>query len=177
MRELSFDKIITQMKSFSDNIIFIDTEFSTLDPYQGEILSIGLVKVSGEELYLELEYDGPVSEWVKQNIIPTLTSQKVGREEAKKKIKKFVGDSKPYMVGYVNQYDTLYLYKLFGVESQPCYWLPIDFASILFSVGKNPDEILEFAEKLKIDTGKYKQHNALDDAKLLREVYLKFFEN
>lgn len=164
------------MKPFSENIIFIDTEFSTLDPYQGEILSIGLVKASGEELYLELEYDGPVSDWVKKNILPILTGQKISREEAKKQIEKFVGDSKPFMVGYVNQYDTIYLYKLFGVENQPFYWLPIDFASILFSAGKNPDEILEFAEELKIDIGKYKQHNALDDARLLREVYLKYFE-
>ncbi len=45
------------MKSFSENIIFFDTEFSSLNPYEGEILSIGLVKPNGEELYLELEYD------------------------------------------------------------------------------------------------------------------------
>ncbi len=164
------------MKSFSDNVIFVDTEFSTLDPYKGEILSVGLVKMNGEELYLELEYDGPVSDWVRQNIMPTLTGEKVSREEAKRRIEEFIGGTKPYMVGYVNQYDTLYFYKLFGVENQPCNWLPIDFASILFSLGKNPDEILEFAEELKINTGKYKQHNALDDAKLLREVYVKYLE-
>jgi hypothetical protein len=164
------------MNPFSDNIIFMDTEFSTLDPYQGEILSIGLVRPNSEELYLELEYNGPTNDWVKQNTLPTLTGKKVSREEARAKIKEFVGDTKPFMVGYVNQYDTLYLYKLFGVENQPFWWLPIDFASIIFSVGKNPDKILEFAEKLKINTGKYKQHNALDDAKLLRDTYLKFFK-
>ena len=49
------------MKSFSDNIIFLDAEFSTLDPYEGEILSIGLVKLNGDNLYLELEYNGPLS--------------------------------------------------------------------------------------------------------------------
>ncbi len=163
------------MKSFSGNVIFVDTEFSTLDPYQGEILSIGLVKASGEELYLELEYDGPTNDWVKENILPALTGKKVSREEARQRIKEFVGDTKPFMVGYVNQYDTIYLYKLFGAENQPFYWLPIDFASILFNAGKNPDEILEYAEELKIDTGEYKQHHALDDAKLLRDVYLKHF--
>ena len=39
------------MKTFSKNIIFIDTEFSTLDPCKGEILSIGIVKLSGENTW------------------------------------------------------------------------------------------------------------------------------
>ena len=75
------------MKPFSDNIIFLDTEFSSLDPYKGEILSMGLVKIDGEELYLELEYDGEVDEWVKENIIPNLRESKMSRGEAIKRIK------------------------------------------------------------------------------------------
>ena len=46
------------MKPYSGNIVFLDTEFSTLDPYNGEILSIGLVKMNGEELYVELKHRG-----------------------------------------------------------------------------------------------------------------------
>lgn len=38
-------------------LIFFDTEFTSLDPYKGEILSIGMVKENGEELYIELECD------------------------------------------------------------------------------------------------------------------------
>ena len=64
------------MKFFSDNIVFFDTEFSTLDPYKGEILSIGLVRVNGEELYLELEHEGEVSDWTKQNILTNLKAEK-----------------------------------------------------------------------------------------------------
>jgi DNA polymerase III epsilon subunit-like protein len=164
------------MKPFSDNIIFVDTEFSTLDPYQGEILSIALVKLNGDTLYLELEYDGSVSEWVKTNILPTLKGPKVSRDEAKRKVKEFTGDTKPYMVSYVNQYDVIYFYKLFGVENQPCYWLPVDFASILFSAGADPEKLLDFGRKLGVHTGQYHLHSALDDAKLLREVYLAFFK-
>ena len=59
-----------------------------MDPYKGEVLSIGLVKLSGEELYLELEYEGQVSSWVKKNIIPTLKDKKVSRKKAISKIKK-----------------------------------------------------------------------------------------
>ncbi|MDE2019461.1 MAG: 3'-5' exoribonuclease [Patescibacteria group bacterium] len=159
------------MEPFSNNIVFIDTEFSDLNPYHGEILSIALVKPDGQELYLELEYDGPVSDWVRENIVPTLTAPKVPREEAKRKIKEFLGGKKPYAIGFVNQYDTLYIYKLFRGDEDPFYWMPIDFASILFGNGKNPEaSIMEYPKD------KYREHNALDDARFLRDNYLKFFQ-
>jgi DNA polymerase III epsilon subunit-like protein len=168
-------------KPFSDNIIFLDTEFSSLNPYRGEILSIGLVKLDGEELYLELEYNGEVDEWVKNNIIPTLKGPKISREEARRRMKEFVGDRKPYMVGYVNQFDTIYWYKLFGIEAHPAYWIPIDLASILFASGIDPERYDRenegnFYAETGIDTTKYRNHHALDDAKLVREIYLKFFQ-
>lgn len=167
-------------KLFSDNIIFMDSEFSSLDPYKGEILSIGLVKPNGEELYLELEYDGEVDEWVKENIIPILNGSKISRQEAVKRIKEFIGEGNPYMICYVNQYDAIYWYKLFGVDNNPCFWIPIDFASVLFGLGIDPESYYkdkkEFAAKLGIYAAKYTSHNALDDAKLLREVYLRFLQ-
>jgi DNA polymerase III epsilon subunit-like protein len=162
---------------YSDNIIFYDTEFSTLDPYKGEILSVGLVKLNGEELYLELEYDGEVSEWVKENILPTLNQPKISREEAIKKIKEFVGDNSPYMVAYVNQFDAIYTYKLFGTGNEPFYWLPIDFASILFAHNCNPADLHGICKKLGIDYEKYHIHCSIDDARLLRDVYIKFTGN
>lgn len=168
-------------KPFSDNIVFFDTEFSNLDPYKGEILSIGLVKINGEEMYLELEYNGEVDEWVRKNIIPTLNQKKISREKARTKIKKFIGARKPYLISYVNQFDTTYWYKLFGTEKNPGYWLPIDFASILFGFGTDPESYYpedknNFFKEIGVDASKYKEHNALDDAKLLKEVYLKFFK-
>lgn len=163
---------------FSENIIFVDTEFSSLNPYEGEILSIGLIKLNGEELYLELEYSGEVNEFVKEKVLKFLTDKKVSRAEAIEKIKTFVGNDKPFMVSYINQYDTIYLYKLFINDNCPFYWLPIDFASILFAMNINPEAYYHgdknnFYKKLGIDHTKYREHHALDDAKLLREVYLK----
>ena len=170
------------MKPFSKNIIFLDTEFSSLDPYKGEILSIGLVKLDGEELYIELEYNGKVDEWVEKNIIPSLKGPKMNRKEAVQKVKEFIDDTEPYMVGYVNQFDAIYWYKLFGIENNPCHWIPIDFASILFALGINPERYNwedkdNLYKEIGIDHSKYKKHHALDDAKLLREVYLKFVED
>jgi len=164
------------MMPFSDNIIFVDTEFSTLDPYEGEILSIGLIKPNGESLYLELEHAGSVSDWVEENILPLMRGPKISREEAKRKIRKFVGNDKPYMVSFVNQFDVIYFYKLFGVDDQPCYWMPVDFAAILFGAGLNPENLSGVANKLGVDTEIYQKHNALDDAKLLRDLYTAFFK-
>lgn len=163
---------------YSQNIIFLDTEFSSLDPYRGEILSIGLVTLSGRELYLELEYDGPVDPWVKKHILPTLKMPKISRAKAIEKIRKFVGKSRPYLVAYVNQYDTIYTYKLFRGLKKPFFWLPVDFSSILFGLGIDPEAYFptdkkNFFQAIGINASQYQLHNALDDAKLLREVYLK----
>lgn len=171
-----------KIEPYSDNIIFYDSEFSSLDPYKGEILSIGLVKMNGEELYLELEYDGEVNPWVKKNILPILKEPKISREEAKKRIREFIGKKEPYFVGYINQFDTIYWYKLFSTRDHPAYWIPIDFASILFGLGIDPEaynykDKNNFYKKIGVDASKYKEHHALDDAKLLREVYLKFYKS
>ncbi len=162
---------------FSDNIIFLDTEFSDLDPYKGELLSIGMVKPGGEELYLEIDYEGEVNDWVRQNVVPHLTGPKLSRNEARSKIREFVGDSEPYLVSYVNQFDAIYWYKLFGMDDHPAYRIPIDFASMLFGLGIDPAKYSsqKFLSELGIDGSKYKKHNALEDAKLLREIYLSFF--
>jgi len=158
-----------KFKPYSKNIIFYDSEFSSLNPYKGEILSVGMVKVNGEELYIELEYNGEVDPWVKINIVPTLKGPKVTKSSAIRKIRQFVGKKEPYLVSYVNQYDIIYLYKLFEKLEKPFFWLPIDFASILFGMGVNPesyypDDKENFFNKIGVDASKFKIHNALDDA-------------
>lgn len=167
-----------------ENLIFIDTEFSDLDPYVGEILSIGIVKLNGEELYIELKTDAKPSEWVAKNIIPTLTELKFTREEAVMQIQEFLGETQPFAVGFVDNYDVIYLTKLFGHGNLPFRWTTIDFASILFTIGVNPVKFLSdqsgakaFYRKLGIDLEKYRRHHALDDAKLLRDVWLKISQS
>lgn len=171
-----------KLKPYSDNVIFYDSEFSTSNPYKGEILSVGLVRLDGEELYLELEYDGEVSDWVKENIFPDLKQEKLSREKAREKISEFVGDGKPHMVAHFSPYDFAYLNKLFETEKPegtPFHWVPIDMMSIFFGLGMDPkkmipkDETNPFYEEIGVDISKFTIHNALDDARLLREVYLK----
>lgn len=167
------------MKPFSENIIFFDTEFSSLNPYQGEILSMGLVKYNGDELYCELAYEGEVDPWVAAHVIPQLTEVKISRADAVRKVREFTGNTRPYMLAYVNQFDALYWYKLLGgVKDNPFHWIPIDFASMLFAASIDPQGYNwrrreSFLPKLGIDHARYREDHALDDARLLREVYMK----
>jgi DNA polymerase III epsilon subunit-like protein len=171
------------MKPFSDNIIFWDTEFSSLNPYKGELLSMGFIKNTGEELYFELDFKGEADPWVKENIIPHLILPKITGEDALKKIDAFLGNSKPYLVAYVNQFDTIYFFKLLKVKDStkvfPFHWIPVDFASMLFALGVDPEQFSTSPERNKlalelgIDPRTYKSHNALDDARLLKDVYSK----
>ena len=157
---------------YADNVVFVDTEFSGLEFYLGELISIGLVKLNGEELYLELDYSGPVNEFVEREVLPKLKGPKVPASEAVARIKEFVGDGKPYMVSDGGHYDALYVYKLFGIEGQPFNWVPLEFTSMLFSHGIRP-RIDEFAAGLGIDRSRFRNDHALDDARFLREVYLR----
>ncbi|MBT3538646.1 hypothetical protein HN481_00790 [Candidatus Parcubacteria bacterium] len=166
------------MKHYSDNIIFFDTEFTHLDVNKGELLSIGLLKQSGEELYLELEYEGKeVHPWVEDHVLPFLIGEKIKKEDARMKLWEFVGEDKPYLMAYVNQFDAIYWYRLFAdPKDHPAFWIPIDFASILFAHGRDPEEMRKdsFFEELGLDRTKYDHHNALEDAKMLKDAYNEF---
>lgn len=171
------------MQPYSQNIIFLDTEFSTLNPYEGEILSVGLIKMNGEEWYAELEYsEAECEEWVREHVLPKLKGKKISREEAKKQFTEFIGDSKPYIISYVVHYDSIYLHKLFWPEKCPFHWIPLDFASFLFAYGINPEDFhyqdkkTQFLKELGLDLRDYETHNALGDARLLRNTYLRLLE-
>jgi DNA polymerase III epsilon subunit-like protein len=160
------------------NIIFFDGEFSSLDPKNGELISVAFIKPNGEELYLEINYKGAYSPWVKKNILPMLNSKKISVLTARRKIKKFVGNSQPYLVSFVNQFDVIFLHKFFGGPNKwPFHWIPIDFASVLFAKGIDPEKISRNDQETFIEMGinpsHYKKHHALDDTRMLKEIYEK----
>jgi DNA polymerase III epsilon subunit-like protein len=163
------------VKPYSGNVVFVDTEFSGLEFYLGELISIGLVKLSGEELYLELEYTAPVNEYVEREVLPKLDGPKVPTGEAAARIKAFVGDGRPYMVSEGGHYDVLYVYKLLGIEEHPFHSVPLEFASMLFSHGLRP-RADDLAERFGIDKSRFRNDHALDDARFLREVYVRATE-
>ncbi|MDP2946918.1 MAG: 3'-5' exoribonuclease [Nanoarchaeota archaeon] len=175
------------MKPFSDNIIFWDAEFSGFDFCNGQILSIGMVKLNGEELYFELEQEKEICDWVKENVVPFLKQEKISKGEAIKRITEFVGDNKPYLISNVIVLDAPFLNNLFGINNEkgnklfPFHWILLDFASMLFALGIDPERLTskfkdKFVRDLGINIDRYKKHHALDDAKLLRDVYLKLLD-
>jgi len=174
-----------KLTPFEDtNLIFIDTEFTSLDPYEGELLSIGIVKLNGDKLYIELECDATPTEWVQKNIVPMLDGPKFSRKDTIRQIKEFLGTTNPYAVAFVDNYDTIYLTKLFGVDKLPFRWMTIDFTSVLFGMGVNPVKFIgdqsgarAFYKKLGIKKSAYRQHHALDDAQLLRDVWVKMTQD
>ena len=161
------------------NLIFIDTEFSDLDPYKGELLSIGITTLDGRELYIELTSTEENSTWVQKYVTPQLKDIKFSKKQTIEQIRNFLGKTEPYAIAFVDNYDVIYLTKLFGAGKLPFKWLTIDFASILFAQGINPvrfkrdsSDAKHFYATLGIDLKKYRPHHALDDARLLRDVWL-----
>jgi len=171
------------IKPFSDNIVFLDTEFNGNDPYVAELLSLGMVTMDGRDFYAEIEFTGELDPWVKENVEPYLTGKKISREKVVKQASRFVGTAKPQLISFINAFDYVYLTKLFtrDIINSIFKWPPLDFGSVLWGNGIDPTRYYEKTEnnlfsELKIDLEKYNRHNALDDAKLLREVYLKMIK-
>lgn len=162
---------------FSDNIVFLDAEFTSLDPYTGELLSVALVRPTGEECYVEIGYDPTlVDPWVSQHILPLLEGNPVSPETARATIRTFLGDTLPYPVSYVTPFDTVFLHKLFGASEWPMSRYPIDFAAMLFMAGLSPANLLENDRSLSKALGvessdSHRMHHALNDARLLRDAY------
>ncbi|HLD12156.1 MAG TPA: hypothetical protein VJB87_01020 [Candidatus Nanoarchaeia archaeon] len=155
-------------------IIFADAEFPGLSPNGTHLLSLALIKESGEELYIEFDYRGKTNAWVKKHVLPSLSGKKVSQVKAKKLIRAFVGKQEPYFLSYVNAFDWMAILKLFGVHKHPFYWIPLDLASLFYARGINVRGGLDgVARRLGIKMQQFTRHNALDDARLVKMVYEK----
>jgi hypothetical protein len=82
---------------------FLDTEYNG---WGGALLSLALVPDDGEELYLTLDWSGPLEEWVERNVIPyldtvpvSLASPRLSRQDAARAISHYLaGDPQPLIV-------------------------------------------------------------------------------
>lgn len=171
---------ICKLQPFSQDVVFFDAEFTGHDIVNDQLMSIGMVSLDGtREMYFELAYDDvQVNAWVRDNVVPYLTGEKISREQARSRIWEFCGNSEPHLVATVNQYDMVFWHKLFAGEKEPIHQIPIDFASMLFAIGLTParevdGEKKNFYAQFGIDLDDYKMHNARDDAKLMRELYVR----
>ena len=82
---------------------FLDTEYNG---WGGALLSLALVPDEGEELYLTLDWSGPLEEWVERNVVPyldtvpeVLVSPRLCRVDAAGAIAHYLaGDPEPLIV-------------------------------------------------------------------------------
>jgi len=82
---------------------FLDTEYNG---WGGALLSLALVPDDGEELYLTLDWNGPLEDWVERNVVPyldmvadTLVSPRMSRADAARMISHYpAGDPDPLIV-------------------------------------------------------------------------------
>jgi hypothetical protein len=82
---------------------FLDTEYNG---WGGALLSLALVPDHGEELYLTLDWDCVLEEWVERNVIPyldmvpdSLVSPRMNRADAARTVAHYLaGDPDPLIV-------------------------------------------------------------------------------
>jgi hypothetical protein len=82
---------------------FLDTEYNG---WGGALLSLALVPDQGEELYLTLDWDGALEQWVERNVVPyldtvpaNLVSPRMSRADAARTIAHYLaGDPDPLIV-------------------------------------------------------------------------------
>jgi hypothetical protein len=82
---------------------FLDTEYNG---WGGALLSLALVSDSSEELYLTLDWEGPLETWVERNVVPyldtvpdSLVSPRMNRTDAARTVAHFLaGDPEPLIV-------------------------------------------------------------------------------
>ena len=82
---------------------FLDTEYNG---WGGALLSLALVPEQGEELYLTLDWDGKLEQWVERHVIPYLdtvpdglVSPRMSRADAARTISHFLAaDPQPLII-------------------------------------------------------------------------------
>ena len=145
--------------------IFFDTEFLE-DGKTIDLISIGMVREDGEELYLvNQEADWKridADAWLSANVVPALgTVQFVTRTVIASKVVEFAGDA-PEFWAYYADYDWVVLCQLFGrMLDLPKGW-PMycrDFKQRIDERGWAPRKQVAG------------EHNALEDARWLRDEY------
>jgi hypothetical protein len=146
---------------------FLDTEFiESGSGFPIELLSIGLVSEDGREYYaINANADfAHANEWVQKNVVPDIRRGWATFSSGRDRVRHFVGsDPEPRFWGYYADYDWVVFCQLFGAmidlpKGWPMYCR--DLKQLLDDRG-NPSMPKPVGE-----------HNALNDARWNRDVYV-----
>jgi hypothetical protein len=148
---------------------FLDTEFAE-DGKVIELISIALVAEDGR-FYYAVAADGwapeRCNEWVKGNVLPHLPLDRTPRADIADTVKDILlRDGKPEIWGYFADYDWVVLCQLFGrmvdlPKGFPFYCM--DLKQLMRERG---------IEKSDLPAQKGTEHDALADARWIREAWL-----
>jgi hypothetical protein len=143
---------------------FLDTEYNG---WGGALLSLALVPDEGEELYLTIDWDGPLDPWVERHVLPyldtvpdPLVSPRMSRADAARTIAHYLaGDPEPSVVADWPE-DVAQLSQLL-----------VTGPGIMAEI---PSLRFEFVALGSFSTAANSKvpHNALHDARALRDHYL-----
>jgi hypothetical protein len=143
---------------------FLDTEYNG---WGGALLSLALVPDDGEELYITLQWEGALEEWVTRNVVPyldtvseSLRSQRMSRADAAGTVAHYLaGDPDPLIVADWPE------------DIAQLSMLLVTGAGIMAEV---PGLTLQFLRLPGFSTAANSKvpHNALHDARALRDHVL-----
>lgn len=155
---------------------YMDCEFDE-DGKTIELISIGIVRGDGVELYLEsYEYDpAKCNDWVKANVLPHLTGASASRSLIRQTIEQFIGDDpSPVFWGWFCAYDWVVFCQLWG----PMIAKPKTFPYYCNDLQQLAAEL--YIRELDVafpQTGdRYPRHVAIGDARWNKDVHQKLLE-
>ena len=175
--------------------VFIDAEF-TGEHSQTTLVSLGLVDISGRELYLTLnDFDSDqVTDWLEKNVLldieaETRVSSRKAYEIMSEWLEVLSDGSDVAVVSCGLGADWILMAELYkwsvpnAKYFHSLYHLPeflnhgkhLDLRTLFSITGYDPNiDRIEFAGKTKLDG---KRHNALFDAHIVRECFLRLLEH
>lgn len=178
--------------------LFFDFEFTGLHQFTTPI-SLGIESDCGRIFYAEFtDYiKGDVNKWIQDNVMVNLTMQDKDEDTTNFNLAKYeVKGTREYVghhlklwlsqfneqiqfVGDVLSYDWVLMVRLIAdyQEGYPnmsnVYYMPLDISTMMFMLNKDMDvSRKDMVAKKEVDT----QHNALYDAKIIKEIYLNLIE-
>jgi hypothetical protein len=143
---------------------FLDTEYNG---WGGELLSLALVPENGEDLYIVIDWEGPLVAWVERNVLPYfdavpdgLQAPRMSRVDAARTVAHYLaGDHEPVVVADWPE-DIALFCALLLIGSGDI----VDVPSLSFRFERLPG--FSTAANSKVP------HNALHDARALRDHVL-----
>ena len=144
--------------------IFVDTEFTSFET--PKLISIGLVTLTKEEFYAEVEYDlDSCSDFVRITVLPLLSEdKKCSLVELKVRLSKWIEKIKnlgPVLLHYDSEYDRLMLESIFENDFPNAVFLHRLGTSYI-------NKIKQYEYHVKT---KQVEHHALHDARALRYAF------